>query len=723
MVKREEARVKARERAIELVSRMTIEERASQLRYDAPAIERLGIPAYNWWNEALHGVARAGVATSFPQAIGMAATFDTELVEAAGDVSAIEGRAKYNALSKENDRDIYKGLTFWSPNVNIFRDPRWGRGHETFGEDPYLTSRMGVAYVEGLQGDEAELKAAACAKHFAVHSGPEAVRHEFNATATKKDMAETYLPAFRACVQEADVEAVMGAYNRTNGEPCCGSKTLIQDTLRKEWGFQGHFVSDCWAIKDFHEHHMVTHTPEESAAMALQAGCDINCGVTYLHLLKALQEGIVTEEEITEAAVRAFTTRYLLGLFDGSPYDEISYEKVECEEHLAIAEQMTRESVVLLKNNGVLPLNAKEGKTIGVIGPNANSRAALVGNYHGTASRYITILEGIQDKVGHGGRVLFSEGSHLFKDRVEPLAWKNDRIAEAVTVAKHSDVVVLCVGLDETLEGEEGDTGNSYASGDKADLLLPESQRDLMDAVLAVGKPTVVCLMAGSAIDLSIADEKADGVLQLWYPGARGGKAVADILFGDCSPSGKLPVTFYRNLEGLPDFEDYSMKGRTYRYMTGEALYPFGYGLTYSDVEIQSAQVISKGDKADDGNTKPQDAAVRETSSRNIVLQAEVVNRGTTDTDEVVQVYVKDMESVYAVPNYSLCAFERISLKAGEARQITLKVDGSAFYAVNDNGEHVFDSRKYELYVGLGQPDARTEALTGKKSVKVDVAF
>lgn len=723
MVKREEARAKARERAIKLVSRMTIGERASQLRYDAPAIERLGIPAYNWWNEALHGVARAGVATSFPQAIGMAATFDTELVEAAGDVSAIEGRAKYNALSKENDRDIYKGLTFWSPNVNIFRDPRWGRGHETFGEDPYLTSRMGVAYVEGLQGDEAELKAAACAKHFAVHSGPEAVRHEFNATATKKDMAETYLPAFKACVQEADVEAVMGAYNRTNGEPCCGSKTLIQDTLRKEWGFQGHFVSDCWAIKDFHEHHMVTHTPEESAAMALQAGCDINCGVTYLHLLKALQEGIVTEEEITEAAVRAFTTRYLLGLFDGSPYDEISYEKVECEEHLAIAEQMTRESVVLLKNNGVLPLNVKDDQTIGVIGPNANSRAALVGNYHGTASRYITVLEGIQDKVGHNGRVLFSEGSHLFKDRVEPLAWKNDRIAEAVTVAKHSDVVVLCVGLDETLEGEEGDTGNSYASGDKKDLLLPESQRDLMDAVLAVGRPTVVCLMAGSAIDLSVADEKADAVLQLWYPGARGGKTVADILFGECSPSGKLPVTFYRTLDGLPDFEDYSMKGRTYRYMTGEALYPFGYGLTYSDVVIQSAQVISIGDKADDGNTGLQDAAVKETSSRNIVLQAEVVNRGTVDTDEVVQVYVKDMESVYAVPNYSLCAFERISLKAGEVKQITLKVDGSAFYAVNDNGEHIFDSRKYELYVGLGQPDARTEALTGKKSVKVDVAF
>lgn len=716
---RERARQQARQKAEKLVDRMTIEERASQLRYDAPAIERLGVPAYNWWGEALHGVARAGAATSFPQAIGMAATFDTKLVEKAGDVSATEGRAKYNAFSEENDRDIYKGLTFWSPNVNIFRDPRWGRGHETFGEDPYLSSRMGVAYVEGLQGHGEGLKTAACAKHFAVHSGPEAVRHEFNATATKKDMAETYLPAFKACVQEADVEAVMGAYNRTNGEPCCGSKTLIQDILRGEWHFAGHFVSDCWAIRDFHEHHMVTRTPQESAAMAIKAGCDINCGVTYLHLLNALQEGIVTEEEITEAAVRVFTTRYLLGLFDGSPYDSIPYEKIECEEHLAIAEQMTRESLVLLKNNGILPLKQEDGKTIGVIGPNANSRAALIGNYHGTSSRYITVLEGIQDKVGHNGRVLYSEGAHLFKDRVEPLAWRNDRIAEAVTVAKHSDVVVLCVGLDETLEGEEGDTGNSYASGDKTDLQLPQSQRDLMAAVFAVGKPTIVCLMAGSAIDLSLADEKADAVMQLWYPGARGGKAVADILFGAYSPSGKLPVTFYRTLDGLPDFEDYTMKGRTYRYMTDEALYPFGYGLTYGDVEVRTAALISKG--LDAGGM--QDSAKREIHARQVVLQAEVINHGTMATDEVVQVYVKDMESGYAVPNYSLCAFARISLKAGETKLINLRVDGSAFCAVDDDGRHIFDSRKYELYAGLGQPDMRTEALTGRKCVKVDVAF
>ena len=706
MGNRSEARKRAAEKAKELVSKMTVEERASQLRYDAPAIERLGVPAYNWWNEALHGVARAGVATSFPQAIGMGATFDVELLKKAGDVVSTEGRAKYNALSNEDDRDIYKGLTFWSPNVNIFRDPRWGRGHETYGEDPYLTSRLGVAYVEGLQGDGETLKSAACAKHFAVHSGPEAVRHEFDAKATKKDMAETYLPAFKACVQEAGVESVMGAYNRTNGEPCCGSKTLMQDILRGQWGFEGHFVSDCWAIRDFHEHHMVTHSAEESAAMALKAGCDVNCGITYLHLLKALQDGLATEEEITTAAERAFTTRYMLGLFDGSEYDEIPYEKVECEEHLKVAEQMARESLVLLKNNGILPLRADAGQTIGVIGPNANSRAALVGNYHGTSSRYITVLEGIQDKVGHNGRVLYSEGSHLFKDRVEGLARKNDRISEAVIVAKHSDVVILCVGLDETLEGEEGDTSNSYASGDKVDLQLPQSQRDLMGAVLAVGKPVIVCLMAGSAIDLSAAQDGAEAVLQLWYPGARGGKAAADVLFGEYSPSGKLPITFYKTLEELPAFEDYSMSGRTYRYMKNEALYPFGYGLSYGDVVVETADIAGK-----------------QPDRREIVLQVQVKNRGNVATDDVIQVYVKDLESPYAVPNHSLCAFERVSLGAGESKTVTVTVSGDAFRAVNDDGEFVQDSGKYELFVGTGQPDTRTVELTGKKSVKVEVAL
>ena len=496
----------------------------------------------------------------------------------------------------------------------------------------------------------------------------------------------------------------MGAYNRTNGEPCCGSHTLIQEILREEWGFQGHFVSDCWAIKDFHENHLVTHTPEESAAMALKNGCDINCGVTYLHLLQAWKDGLVTEEEITEAAVRAFTARYLLGLFDGSGYDQIPYEKIECGEHLALAEQMTKEAVVLLKNDGVLPIQKRAGQTIGVIGPNANSREALVGNYHGTSSRYITILEGIQDKVGHDGRVLYSEGSHLFKDRVENLAVENDRIAEAVTVAKHSDLAVLCLGLNETLEGEQGDTGNSYAAGDKPDLKLPACQIALLEAVLAVGKPVIVCLMTGSAMDLTLAQEKAAAVLQLWYPGARGGKAVADLLFGDASPSGKLPVTFYRSTKELPPFEDYSMKGRTYRYMEGEALYPFGYGLTYGDVRVERAVLASRD--ADTGAAR---------------VCVTVKNVGSAATGDVVQIYAKDLESPFAVPNHSLCAFARVFLEAGEQKELEIAVSGDAFLVVNEEGEHVKGSGKYLLYVGTGQPDERTAALSGKSCVEIRI--
>lgn len=589
-------REEAREKAKKLVSQMTLEEKASQLRYDSPAINRLGIPAYNWWNEGIHGVARGGQATVFPQAIGLGATFDPELVEKIADVTATEGRAKYNAHSKNGDRDIYKGLTFWSPNVNIFRDPRWGRGHETYGEDPFLTSALGVAYVRGLQGKGKTMKAAACAKHFAVHSGPEAIRHEFDARATDKDMEETYLPAFEKLVKEANVEAVMGAYNRVNGEVCCGSPTL-QRTLREEWGFQGHFVSDCWAIRDFHENHMVTNTPWESAALAINNGCDLNCGNTYLHILKAVEKGLVTEETITESAVRLFTTRYLLGLFDGSEYDSLSYMEIESPEHLQLAQKAAEESFVLLKNNGILPLDKKKLKTIGIIGPNADSRKALIGNYHGTASRYRTIQEGIQDYLGAEVRVLTSLGSELFRDRTEPLAFTNDRLTEAKIVAENSDVVILCVGLDETLEGEEGDTGNSYASGDKETLLLPEVQRQLMEVVADTGTPVVLCLMAGSDIDMSYAIENFDGILMLWYPGAEGGKAAAQILFGEKSPSGKLPVTFYKSLDELPEFTDYSMKGRTYRFMEGEAQFPFGYGLTYGKVEV----VFAEAEKIEEG--------------------------------------------------------------------------------------------------------------------------
>lgn len=700
-MKREEARKKAET----LVGQMTLEERASQLRYDAPAIERLGIPAYNWWGESLHGVARAGVATVFPQAIGMAATFDEELVGEVAGCIAEEGRAKYNEFSAHNDRDIYKGLTFWSPNVNIFRDPRWGRGHETYGEDPYLTSRLGVAYVKNLQGSGDTMKAAACAKHFAVHSGPEEIRHEFNAEPTPKDMEETYLPAFEALVKEAKVEAVMGAYNRVNGMPCCGSKELIQDILREKWGFEGHFVSDCWAIRDFHEHHMVTATAAESAALALNAGCDLNCGITYLHILSACQQGLVTEEAITEAAVRLYTTRYMLGLFGESEYDSVSYEAVECQKHLAVADKAAKESVVMLKNDGILPLHLGKIKTIGVIGPNANSRKALMGNYHGTSSEYITISEGIQNYVQGKARVLFSEGCDLFKNQSESLAVQGDRLTEAQIVAEHSDVVILCLGLDETLEGEEGDTGNSYASGDKVDLLLPKSQRDLMEAVAKTGKPVVFCLMAGSAIDLRYPAGHFQAILQLWYPGARGGKSVADILFGETSPSGKLPITFYHDFLQLPAFTDYHMEGRTYRYMEGTAQYPFGFGLTYGKVMVMDAEIKTIAEETD------------EFGLPDVSVKVSVQNQGMKDTGDVVQIYVKNIDSADAVKNPALCAFKRVYVKAGEKMEVEIPIQGRAFSVVNQKGERVKDGTHFDLFVSTSQPDQRSIELTGMEPV------
>ena len=704
-------REKARKRAHELVGKMTLEEKASQLRFDAPAIPRLGVPAYNWWNEALHGVARAGVATSFPQAIGMAAAFDAPMMEEVGETIAVEGRAKYNAYKEEGDRDIYKGLTFWSPNVNIFRDPRWGRGHETYGEDPYLTGELGKAFVEGLQGDGEYLHAAACAKHFAVHSGPEGLRHQFDAKASKKDMWETYLPAFEKLVKEAEVEAVMGAYNRTNGEPCCGSKTLMQEILRGKWGFEGHYVSDCWAIRDFHEHHMVTDTAEESAAMALKAGCDVNCGNTYLHMMKAYQDGLVTEEEITQAAERLFTTRFLLGLFDETEYDKTGFDKIECREHLKLADRAAAEGIVLLKNNGVLPLNKENLKAVGVIGPNANSRAALIGNYHGTSSRYITILEGIQDALPEDTRVYYSEGCHLYLEKVEGLGQRQDRISEAVGVAKNSDVVVLCVGLDETLEGEEGDTGNSYASGDKTDLLLPQSQRELIEAVVKVGKPVVVLNMTGSAMDLRYVQEHADAVVQVWYPGARGGRTVAQILFGEISPSGKLPVTFYKDTEELPDFEDYSMKGRTYRYLEGKPLYPFGYGLTYGDVKVDSVSCA--------GNiwTAGAEGTMEWNPQEELTMKVKLTNKSQTATGEVVQIYVKALESANATPNGKLCAFTRVFLNGGETKEVELKIGTEAFTVVNEEGERLVEGGRFLFSAGLGQPDERTRELTGKECV------
>lgn len=690
-------RKEARKRAEQLVANMTLEEKASQLRYDAPPIRRLNIPAYNWWNEALHGVARAGTATSFPQAIGLAAAFDEELVHEIAEVIAEEGRAKYNAFTKQDDRDIYKGLTFWSPNVNIFRDPRWGRGQETYGEDPYLSSRLGVSYIKGLQGEKETMKAAACVKHFAVHSGPEALRHEFNAEVSQKDLRETYLPAFEAAVKEGKSEAVMGAYNRTNGEPCCASKTLMQDILRGEWGFEGHYVSDCWAIRDFHERHLISPDAKTSAAMAINAGCDLNCGNTYLHILNAYEHGLVSEETITESCTRLFTTRYLLGLFDDNEFDSISYEKVECKKHLDLSERAARESMVLLKNNGILPLDKEAVKTIGVIGPNANSRASLIGNYHGTSSEYITILEGIKAFAKDDIRVLYSDGCNISSPKTEALAFDHDRISEAVIVAEHSDVVVLCLGLNELLEGEEGDQGNQYASGDKESLLLPEPQRKLMEALSKTGTPVVLCMMAGSDIDLSIAKENYDAIIQAWYPGARGGKAFAELLFGLYSPSGKLCVTFYDPECDLPEFTDYSMKNRTYRYLESRPQYPFGYGLTYGQAKVCDANL----------------------SMEEMEIEAVVENVGDREIEEVIQVYVKVMDSEFAPLHPRLCGFKRVALNCGEKKSINIKLDQRAFMVVNENGEYIKDGHHVELYAGFSQPDETSIQLMGCKPVKL----
>ncbi len=682
----------AQERAEALVDEMTVQEQAEQLNYKAPALERLRIPAYNWWNEAAHGLARSGTATMFPQAIGLAAMFDSELTEKAAEITADEARAKYSAYIKHGDRDIYKGLTMWAPNINIFRDPRWGRGHETCGEDPFLTAENGKAFVRGLQGNKKTLKTAACAKHFAVHSGPEALRHEFNATASPKDMEETYLPAFEALVREAGVEGVMGAYNRVNGEAACAS-TFLMNKL-KEWGFDGYFVSDCWAISDFHTHHGLTKTVVESAALALKTGCDLNCGCayTYGHILTALDSGLITEKDIRNACVHLMRTRIRLGMFDKqTDHDDIPYESVSSEEHKAVSLKCAERSMVLLKNNGVLPLDENKIRTVAVIGPNAASDAALIGNYYGTADRYVTFLEGIQDRFA--GRVIYAEGCHLYKDKVSTLAVSGDRYAEAEAAAECADVIILCVGLDASIEGEEGDTGNEFSSGDKNDLRLPECQRILAEKLIKIGKPLIVVCAAGSSINTEV---DADAVIHAWYPGSEGGKALAEIIFGDISPSGKLPVTFYENTDKLPEFTDYSMKNRTYRYASDNILYPFGFGLTYSNTVCTDV-------KYSDGTAS-----------------VTVENKGSRDTEDVVQLYIKDY-SEYAVPNVSLCGFRRVFLKAGEKAVLGIPVPPKAFTAVNEQGERKVFGSRFTLYAGTHQPDNLSSVFSGTDCVSVEI--
>ena len=702
---REEKTAEYRKRAAELVSKMTLKEKISQMLSWAPAIERLGIPAYNWWSEGIHGVGRAGTATVFPQAIGMAAAFDPDMMHKVGETVGVEARGKYNLCRSYGDRDIYKGLTVWAPNINIFRDPRWGRGQETYGEDPYLTSRLGVNFVEGMQGDDPDyLQAAACAKHFAVHSGPEDQRHYFNAEVNQQDLWETYLPAFRALVEEAGVEAVMGAYNRTNGEPCCGSKTLLKDILRGKWHFQGHVTSDCWAIKDFHEGHMVTDGPVDSVSLAVNNGCDLNCGNLYVYLEQAVAEGKVKEETIDECATHLFTTRFKLGMFDEDdkvPYNKLGHDAVDTAASKAFNLEVAEKILVLLKNkDNILPLDKSKLKSIAVVGPNADSRKALVGNYEGTASRYFTVLDGLHEYLGDDVQIRYSEGCHLYADKLNGLAQEGELISEVKGVCAESDVVICCLGLDSGLEGEEGDQGNQFASGDKPNLNLPGHQEEILRVCLDSGKPVIVVVLSGSALAINTAENEAAAVLQAWYPGAMGGLAVARALFGEVNPQGKLPVTFYHSDADLPSFTDYAMKGRTYRYIETEPLYPFGYGLSYTRFTFNDA-AVSAGTAGPDG------------VDVSVTVRKEGSRAGTETVDGHGQA------ERHGTPNAQLKGLAKVSLQPGEEQRVTVHLPLAALALCDEAGVSQVLPGDYTLWVGGSQPDTRSITLTGQAPARL----
>lgn len=694
------------ERVKDLLGRLTLEEKAPQLLHGSPAIERLGIPQYNWWNEGMHGVARSGVSTVFPQSIGLAASFSTDLMRRVAETVSTEARAKHHEAARHGERDMYKGLTYWSPNINIFRDPRWGRGQETYGECPYLTGEIGFAFVRGMQGDDpVYFKTIATPKHFAVHSGPEALRHEFNAVATEKDLRETYLPAFRRLIVDGGAWSVMSAYNRTNGEACSASEKLLVQILREEWNFPGFVVSDCWAIMDFHLYHGVTKTKEESAALAIKRGCDLNCGCAYEGLVDAVRQGLVSEEEIDICLGRLIEAKIRLGLFDPEdrvPYAAIPYEVVESPEHRAISREAARQSIVLLKNEGgLLPL-ARDARTVAVIGPNAYAPEVLLANYHGTPSKIVTPLDGIRDRVeAMGGRVLYAPGCMLAEKEYNNALGSPDRlISEAVSAAERADVAVLFMGLSALLEGEQGDASNADASGDRLHINLPGAQQKLIERVAAVGKPVILVLICGSAVSIEWAQENLPAILHLWYPGPEGGHAIADVLFGDYSPAGRLPVTFYRSLDQLPPFDDYRMENRTYRFFHGDPLYPFGYGLSYGRFAYRDLHV-------------PQSIATGE----NLHARVTVENTGAVASDEVVQLYVQDIEASTRVPRHSLRGFRRVHLPAGESREVEFTLSPRDLALVDDAGRHVLEPGVFRVYAGGQQPDDRSAQLTGQRPI------
>ena len=688
-------------RVNDLVSRLTLEEKIQQMQHTAPAVERLGIPGYNWWNECLHGVARNGIATVFPQAIGMAATFNPTLIQKEADVISTEARAKYYEAIAKNQHDIYQGLTFWSPNINIFRDPRWGRGQETYGEDPFLTSRIGIAFVTGLQGNDPNyFKVVATAKHFAVHSGPEPDRHKFDAWPSETDLFETYLPAFEALVKEAGVYSVMGAYNRVYGTPACASDLLMGKILRENWGFKGYVVSDCWAVSDFYNSHKFVNTPEKAASLAVKAGTDLSCGPEYGTLLAAVKSGYISENEIDISVKRLFEARFRLGMFDPPArvkYASITPDQNNTDSNRKLAREVALQSIVLLKNqNNILPLS-KKIKTIAVVGPYANDTSVLLGNYNGIPSQPVTLLEGLRRNTPKGSRLLYSQGverPEILAKHVTMVPLGEDSLFKAaLSIARKSDVIVFSAGISPNLEGEEMDVKvPGFSSGDRTSLDLPASQLELLAALKTLGKPIVVVLTNGSALAVNWAQEHANAVVEAWYPGEEGGNAVAEVIWGKFNPAGRLPVTFYQSVNDLPAFDDYAMKGRTYRYFDGKPLYAFGYGLSYTSFSYKKLELAKESLSEKD----------------TIVLKLTVTNDGMFDGDEVVQVYLKQPGELINQPIKSLVAFERIHFLKGETRnfEISIPVARLRHYNLNTN-DYAVAKGNYQLMVGAASDDIR----------------
>ncbi len=679
------------ERVNDLVKRMTLEEKIGQMMNAAPAIERLGIPKYDWWNECLHGVGRAGLATVFPQAIGLAATWDEELFLRVSTAISDEARAKHHEFVRNNSRERYQGLTFWTPNINIFRDPRWGRGQETYGEDPYLTGKLAVQFIKGLQGDNPKyFKTISTVKHYVVHSGPEPERHTFDAVTDKRDLLETYLPHFEMSIKEGKVYSVMCAYNRYNGEACCGSNYLLNGIIRDEWGFKGYIVSDCGAISDIYRGHKIVGTPAEAAALAVKSGTDLECASVYRSLKEAVEKGLITEQEIDVSVKRLFTARMKLGMFDPPemvPYSSIPYSVNDCQEHKDLARLTACKSIVLLKNEGnLLPLRKDIGK-IAVIGPNSDETFVLLGNYNGTPSNPVTPLRGIREKVSGASEVLYARGCNWVEGMPDQKP-SDEMISEALNIAKTADVVIMCMGITPRLEGEEMRVNaEGFSGGDRTRIDLPDIQQELIKKVHALGKPVILVLLNGSAIAVNWEKENISAIIEAWYPGQAGGQAIADVIFGDYNPAGRLPVTFYKSVKDLPPFEDYNMKNRTYRYFTGEPLYPFGYGLSYTTFGYSKMKVkktIKTGEPVE--------------------VSVNVRNTGKKDGEEVVQLYVSNLSAKVPVPLRTLKGFKRIDLKAGESKTVVFKLAPEDFSFVDEEYKRVIKPGKFLISVGSCSP-------------------